>query len=196
MVDQPEVFWHFTATGWTAIGSIVSALSIVALSFFNFFYLRVARQQADAAKQTLGLLHEQLVMSERPFVAIHSKYDQDIDTVIVHAVSQGSGPALDVDANLIFEPGAQSSHAAYGVGCLAVEERFRFLIGQESSKLASVTLRYRSISGRRWRTTVPLLGGLPVLTKVTADTDGLTSMERAFGQTNSSLTHEDSKHSS
>jgi hypothetical protein len=182
VVEQPETFWHFTATGWTAIGSIVSALSIILLSVFNFFYLRAARKQAEAAQETLELLHEQMVMSERPFVAIHSQYDEEIDTVIVHAVSQGSGPALDVEAHLIFKPGAQSGQAEYGLGCLAVEERFRFLIGHDSSKLTSVTLRYRSISGRRWRTSVQLIGGQAVLTTVSADTDEPTSMELAFGQ--------------
>ncbi len=182
MVDQPEVFWHFTATGWTAIGSVVSAISILVLSGFNYFYLRAAREQADAAQQTLTLLHEQMVMSERPFVAIHSVYDEEIGVVVVRAVSQGSGPAIDVEAHLIYEPGAESGQAEYGVGCLAVGERFQFLIGQESSKLTSATLRYRSISGRRWRTTVQLIGGHPVLTKVGSDSEGPTTMEQAFGQ--------------
>jgi hypothetical protein len=131
---------------------------------------------------TLGLLHEQMVMSERPFVAIHSKYDQEIDTVIVRAVSQGSGPALDVEALLVFEPGAESGQVEYGIGRLAVGEKFHFLIGQDSRKLNSAALRYRSISGRRWRTAVRIMGGHPVFTDVGLDTDERTLMEFAFGQ--------------
>jgi hypothetical protein len=181
-VSQPDIFWHLTATGWTAIGSVVSAVSILLLSVFNVLYLCAAKKQAAAAQQTLGLLHEQMVMSERPFVAIHSKYDQEIDTVIVRAVSQGSGPALDVEALLVFEPGAESGQVEYGIGCLAVGEKFHFLIGQDSRKLNSAALRYRSISGRRWRTAVRIMGGHPVFTDVGLDTDERTLMEFAFGQ--------------
>jgi hypothetical protein len=181
MADPPEIFWRFTATGWTAIGSIFSALSIAALSVFNFFYLSAARKQADAAQKTLVLLHEQLVVSERPFVAIHSKYESETDALVVCAVSQGSGPALDVEAFLTFHPGAQSGKMEFAVGCLGVEERFRFLIGKDSINLTLITLRYRSISGRRWLTTVQLDGGQPVLTKVAADTDEVTLGELVFG---------------
>jgi hypothetical protein len=68
MLDQPERFLWFTGTGWTGIGSIVSAVSIAVLSGFNYFYLRAAKKQANAAQQTLNLLEQQLMMSERPFV--------------------------------------------------------------------------------------------------------------------------------
>jgi hypothetical protein len=44
-MKMPETFLHFTGTGWTAIGSIISALSILALSIFNWLYLRETRAQ-------------------------------------------------------------------------------------------------------------------------------------------------------
>jgi hypothetical protein len=47
----PETFLHLTTTGWTAIGSIVGALSIVALAIFNLLYLRTASAAARAASE-------------------------------------------------------------------------------------------------------------------------------------------------
>lgn len=62
-----ETFLHLTATGWTAVGSIVGALSVIALSFFNAFALRAANRsaretanQAAIAKQTLDALQTQI----------------------------------------------------------------------------------------------------------------------------------------
>jgi uncharacterized protein YoxC len=37
-----DIFLGLTATGWTAIGSIVGALSIMILSIYNYAYLRTA----------------------------------------------------------------------------------------------------------------------------------------------------------
>ena len=48
-MQTAETFLHLTATGWTAIGSIVGAASIVVLAIFNLLYLRAARQSANAA---------------------------------------------------------------------------------------------------------------------------------------------------
>jgi len=166
MVDQPERFLWFTGTGWTAIGSIVSALSIAVLSVFNYLYLRAARKQADSAQQ--------------PFVAMHGEYDKEADVVVVHAVSQGSGPAIDVHAHLEFQPGAESGQSEYSIGCLAKEEKFWFRIGQDSSKLTSAILRYKSMSGKRWMTTVKLIGGLTIQTSVSEDANSTDPLE-SFG---------------
>jgi hypothetical protein len=165
-LNPQDVFLHFTATGWTAIGSIATAVSIIALSCFNVFYLIAARKQASAAEQTLGLLQQQMVMSERPFVAIHAHYDEAIQATAVYAHNQGIGPALDVVADLLFKPGGESERSSYGVGCLAVDEKFRFLIGAESGKLISAIIGYKSISGQWWQTKVSLIGGNPSLTEV------------------------------
>ena len=85
MQPQPDVFMHFTATGWTAIGSIVGAVSIIILAVFNVFYLTAARvasraanaqadagqsaaqaaiKQAEAAEKTLSELRYQFTMHE------------------------------------------------------------------------------------------------------------------------------------
>jgi len=171
---EPERFLHFTATGWTALGSMVGAVSIVVLSVFNFFYVRAASRQARAAHQTLNLLEKQLMMSERPFVAIHSEYNDTLGIVTVHAINQGSGPAIDVRAHLDFKPGAESGQVEYGVGCLATEESFLFLIGENSEKLTAATLRYKSLSGgNRRRSQGPDALEVPVtITMVKAVTTG------------------------
>lgn len=85
MQTPPETFWGFTATAWTAIGSLVSAISIVTLAAFNVFYLKAARaasraadaqaqagqkaaeaasQQAQAANKSLSELRNQFKMQE------------------------------------------------------------------------------------------------------------------------------------
>ena len=86
MLTEPtEQFLRFTATGWTAIGSIVGAVSIVALAIFNVLYLKAARaasgaataqaeagqsaalaasKQAEAAEKTLSELRLQFTMQE------------------------------------------------------------------------------------------------------------------------------------
>jgi hypothetical protein len=60
----PETFLHLTTTGWTAIGSMVSAVSIVVLAIFNFLYLKAARRQAGAAEQTLRELQYQFTLQQ------------------------------------------------------------------------------------------------------------------------------------
>ena len=50
-MDSPDKFFFFTATGWTAIGSIVGAASILILSVLNFLNLRAANNAADAARE-------------------------------------------------------------------------------------------------------------------------------------------------
>lgn len=164
-MDQPDFFLHLNATGWTAIGSIAGAVSIIALAVFNIFYLIAARKQANAAQETLRLLQKQLLMSERPFIAVHAQYNEVISAATVYAHNQGVGPALDVEANLVFVSNENVEHS-YMVGCLAVNEKFQFLIGDKSNELVSATLRYKSISGQSWVTKVQSIGGHPLSTDV------------------------------
>jgi hypothetical protein len=168
----PDVFFHFTATGWTAIGSIVGAASIVALILFNIFTInaafratRAAEAQSTAAQTSLRLLQEQLALTERPFVAIHAEYCADINAPLIYAHNQGSGPALDVAASLLFEEEPTRTDS-YSVGCMPVDQKFQFLIGDTSKLLSSVVIWYKSISGDKWTTKVHLLGGHPVGTNV------------------------------
>jgi hypothetical protein len=67
MIDVPDHFLHLTATAWTAISSIVGALSVIALIAFNWRYLHwthklsdSAREQAAIAKDSLKRLEEQI----------------------------------------------------------------------------------------------------------------------------------------
>jgi hypothetical protein len=64
-MDSPERFLYLTATGWTAVGSIVSAGSVIVLSIFNILNLRsaneaavAANEQAKSAASTLNELHQ------------------------------------------------------------------------------------------------------------------------------------------
>jgi len=66
-MQAPDTFWHFSATGWTAIGSLATALSVIVLVAFNWRFIRLARKQADAsidqariAKESLDKLNEQI----------------------------------------------------------------------------------------------------------------------------------------
>jgi hypothetical protein len=167
-MGQTDKFLHFTATGWTAIGSIFSAFSILALLIFNRFYLREAHRSADAAETSLDLLRDQLALTQRPFVAIHSEYCEDISACLVWAHNQGNGPALDVEACLVFddddtEIGRPSS---YSIGCLPIDGKFQFLIGATSANLARAVIWYKSITNEGWTTNAALIAGSPMSTEV------------------------------
>ncbi len=155
---QPDTFFHLTATGWAAIASIVGAVSILALSVFNWFYLVAAREAAAAAS-------EQANLTQRPFVAIHSEYCHDINACLVYAHNQGNGPALDVEAVLVYyDP--EEHKSSYGIGCLAIDGKFQFLIGKQSNDVKHVTIWYKSLNNEKWTTDVITIGGSPVATDV------------------------------
>jgi hypothetical protein len=44
-----DTFLHLTSTGWTAVGSLIGAVSVLALVAYNWKYLRLARDQTNAA---------------------------------------------------------------------------------------------------------------------------------------------------
>jgi hypothetical protein len=65
-MESGETFLCLTETGWVAVGSIVSACSIIVLSILNWLSLRAAQEsagaateQADAAKASLDELRAQ-----------------------------------------------------------------------------------------------------------------------------------------
>ena len=173
MQTPPDVFFHFTATGWTAIGSIVGAVSILALSIFNVLTLRAAfratraaESQSNTAQTSLELVRDQLALTERPFVAIHTEYCEDINAYLVYAHNQGNGPALDVEASLTYEE-VPIRKDLYSIGCMAVDGRFQFKIGDRSKKLSAATIWYKSIANQKWTTKATLLAGHPTITSVT-----------------------------
>jgi len=173
MQTQPDVFFHLTATGWTAIGSIVGAASIIALSVFNVLTVqavlratKAAESQAGTAQTSLELLRNQLALTERPFIAIHTEYCEDIEAYLVYAHNQGNGPALDVEASLVYDEVPIRKHG-YSIGCMAVDGKFQFKIGDTSKKLSAATIWYKSIVGEKWTTKIALLAGHPAITTVT-----------------------------
>ena len=69
---KPDIVFDLTATGWTAVGSIVSAVSLIVLAVFNVIYLRRAHEQSTAAldqakfaKATLETLQAQLLTQKK-----------------------------------------------------------------------------------------------------------------------------------
>jgi hypothetical protein len=63
-----ETFWGLTGTGWTAIGSIVGAISILVLSILNGFALSAARRSAEAASQQAQIAKDSLKELQRQFM--------------------------------------------------------------------------------------------------------------------------------
>ena|ERR1700683_565601 len=66
-MQAPDTFWRLTGTGWTAIRSIISAASVIALVIFNWRFIHFTRAQAEAsieqatiARDTLKALKEQI----------------------------------------------------------------------------------------------------------------------------------------
>jgi hypothetical protein len=71
-MQAPDIFWGLTATGWTAIGSAISAASVIALVIFNWRFIHFAREQADAsveqakfARESLKNLQKQIAEEEQ-----------------------------------------------------------------------------------------------------------------------------------
>ena len=64
-----ERFWRLTSTAWTAIGSIVSALSVIALVAFNWRYLHWAHKQSDASVQQAAIARDTLKQLQSQIVS-------------------------------------------------------------------------------------------------------------------------------
>jgi hypothetical protein len=58
-MDDPEKVFNLTSTGWTAIGSVVSAASVLVLSVFNALFLKSALKQSKIMKDTATDVHQQ-----------------------------------------------------------------------------------------------------------------------------------------
>jgi hypothetical protein len=152
-------FWTWlTPENWSALGSMLSGIgvlisggSLLAVIWQN----RHVRRQADAAQV-------QLALAERPFVAIHSEFCEEIGAYLVYAQSHGNGPALDVEASLS-DQGAPGS--LYSIGYMTVDGKFQFLIGDNSMNLIGAILHYKSVSGQEWTTKVLLPHGSSLKTE-------------------------------
>jgi hypothetical protein len=95
-MQTPEMFLGLTATGWTAIGSIAGALSILILSIYNYTFLRVAVRgigaQVSGVQVQLKSMEFQvrgIVFSGCPVLTLRK--DQEGDFSIYNC---GQGPAL------------------------------------------------------------------------------------------------------
>lgn len=152
-------FWTWlTPESWSALGGMLSGVgvlisggSLLAVIWQN----RHVRRQADAAQA-------QLALAERPFVGVHSEFCEEIGAYRVYAQSHGNGPALDVEASLSYQ-GAPGS--TYSIGCMTVDGKYQFLIGENSMNLIGVILRYKSVSGQEWTTKILLPHGKSLKTE-------------------------------
>jgi hypothetical protein len=91
-MQTPDTFLGLSGTGWTGVGSIISALSIVVLVMFNLFYLKVAVQgikaQVQGIKaQLLGI--EAGLFSGCPVLTLRNERDGGFSIY-----NCGQGPAL------------------------------------------------------------------------------------------------------
>jgi hypothetical protein len=84
-MQTPDTFLGLSATGWTGIGSIVSALSIVVLVTYNLFYLKVTVQGIKA--QLLSI--EAGLFSGCPVLTLRNERDGGFSIY-----NCGQGPAL------------------------------------------------------------------------------------------------------
>ncbi len=84
-MQTTDTFLGLTGTGWTGIGSIVSALSIVVLVTFNIFYLKITIQGIKAQLLSIkaGLL------SGSPVLTLRNERDGGFSIY-----NCGQGPAL------------------------------------------------------------------------------------------------------
>jgi hypothetical protein len=147
---------------WNLTGLLINAATLVYLIRYAADTKRLAVDTQKLAANS----QQQLTFSERPFVAMVSSYDEEMDACLVYAHNQGVGPALDVDATLFLGDGESP---LFGVGCLPANGKFQFLIGARSKDLRRATLKYESMSGHRWRTEVVLSAGMPLSTTVIDD---------------------------
>jgi hypothetical protein len=85
---------------------------------------------------------------------------------LVYAHNQGNGPALDVEASLTYDE-VPIRKDGYSIGCMAVDGKFQFKIGDRSKKLSAATIWYKSIADEKWTTKIALLAGHPAITTVT-----------------------------
>jgi hypothetical protein len=90
-MQTPEMFHGLTATGWTAIGSIVGALSILILTIYNYAYLSAAFSGIRVQLKALELQVNGIVFSSCP-VLIMRRDEQGNDFI----QNVGQGPAFMV----------------------------------------------------------------------------------------------------
>jgi len=84
-MQTPETFLGLSGTGWTGVGSIISALSIMVLVMFNLFYLKLEVQGIKA--QLLGI--KASLFSGCPVLMLRNECDGRYSIY-----NCGQGPAL------------------------------------------------------------------------------------------------------
>jgi hypothetical protein len=90
-MQAPDVFLGLTATGWTAVGSIVGGLSILILTIYNYAYLGAALRGINVQVKALEFQVHGIVFSNCPVLIIRTDDEQNS---FIH--NCGLGPAFMV----------------------------------------------------------------------------------------------------
>ncbi len=90
-MQTPDLFLGLTATGWTAIGSIAGALSILTLCIYNYAYLSAALRGIEVQLKSMEFQVDGIIYSYCPVLTIRK--DQKGNDVLHNC---GQGPALMV----------------------------------------------------------------------------------------------------
>ena len=87
-MQQPEIFWGLSATGWTAVGSIAGAASILILVIFNITTLGTAIQGLRVQIEGIKFQIHGIVFSGCPVLVL--RQDRE-GAYSVHNCGQGPG---------------------------------------------------------------------------------------------------------
>jgi hypothetical protein len=86
---QPDLFWGLTATGWTAIGSMAGAVSILTLVIFNIATLQAAIKGLRIQIEGIRFQVQGIVFSGCPVLILRQNINGSYSII-----NCGQGPAL------------------------------------------------------------------------------------------------------
>ncbi|MGB7547524.1 MAG: hypothetical protein WBM14_07240 [Terracidiphilus sp.] len=85
--ESEKIFGHST-NWWSAIGTMVNAVVVVALAVINFFYLRAANRQAAGSEDQTGKIQEQTGLTRKALLHALGLDKAGRRSRIVRAVSE------------------------------------------------------------------------------------------------------------
>jgi hypothetical protein len=118
-MDSPDKFLNFSATAWTAIGSIVGAASVVVLSVFNGLFLKAAVKSANASSKQAESANDQ-TKAATAAIRLTSESNQ----IERESLQQQQRPWVGLDEN--YAPNApfviSFTHSPVDVGPLSIDK--------------------------------------------------------------------------
>lgn len=176
---------HVAGTDWGEVTAIATGLLVIVtavLAVAAILAARYAKDALDTARADLKTAQDQLEGVQRPLVVpstgtqplvMQGEYSAN-NTLVVPVDNIGPGPALDVrgEIELLDVEGQPSTNRSAALRSIAAEAlagaaprppadlRFRASGWQEGASLR-LTLYYRDVAGKRWRTTARFHGEPP-----------------------------------